>query len=481
MPAPVRVRFAPSPTGYLHVGGLRTALYNYLFARGLGGVFVLRIEDTDRSRYVPGAIERLIGSLRWTGLNFDEGPGVGGPHGPYLQSARLPLYREAADRLVAAGHAYPCFCTAERLEKVRREKQAAKESTRYDRACLALSPADIDARVAAGEPHVMRLRVPDDPEVVVSDLIRGRVAFATDQIDDQVLMKSDGYPTYHLANVVDDHAMMISHVIRGEEWLTSTPKHVLLYRFLGLREPQFAHLPLLLNPDRSKLSKRQGDVAAEDYRDRGYFPEALLNFVAFLGWNPGDEREIFSLDELIRDWSLERVGKSGAVFNLEKLDWYQQAWMRRRPTAQIVEEIRPLLAERGYDRLDDAYVARVVELLRERVAFLHDFPVAGSYFFEDPTEYDPAAVAKRWTPASRGLLEGLLPELSRLSTFDAAALERLVRSCAEEKGLKAADMVHPLRIACTGLGGGPGLYELMDALGPATCERRIKRAIETLR
>ena len=313
----VRVRFAPSPTGYLHVGGLRTALYNFLYARKHHGVFILRIEDTDRTRYVEGAVENLMNTLHWAGLTFDEGPGVGGDCGPYIQSERLAVYREHAEQLVREGKAYYAFDTPEELEEMKAAQEKQRLMPKYDRRALRLTPEEIRRKLADGVPSVIRLKVPDDTSIVLDDTIRGRVEFQSAMIDDQVLLKSDGYPTYHLANVVDDHLMGVTHVIRGEEWLSSTPKHVILYQDFGWTMPEFAHLPLLLNPDRSKLSKRQGDVAVEEYRQKGYLPEALVNFIAFLGWNPGDEREIFSLQELIQEFSLERVGKSGAVFSIE--------------------------------------------------------------------------------------------------------------------------------------------------------------------
>ncbi len=477
---PIRVRFAPSPTGYLHVGSLRTALYNYLFARKLGGTFILRIEDTDRARFVPGATESLIATLAWTGLRYDEGPDVGGPHGPYLQSERTSLYLDAADRLIASGHAYPCFCTPARLEEMRKSQAKAKLDPRYDRTCLHPTPGEVVQKMAAGTPYVIRLRVPDDEIVAVDDLVRGEVEFSTIQIDDQVLLKSDGFPTYHLANVVDDQMMGVTHVIRGEEWLSSTPKHFLLYRFLGYEPPRFAHLPLLLNADRSKLSKRQGDVAAEDFRAQGYYPEALINFVAFLGWNPGDERELFSLDELVEAFSLERVGKSGAIFNGEKLRWFQAAWLRRRSTATLVEELRPLLQEKGWNGDDDDHLGRVIDLMRERIEFIRQVPENAPYFFADPSTYDPATVAKRWTPDSATFLLRLLPRLEALETFDAPSIETVTRSLAEEAGVKIQALVHPLRLAISGVGGGPGLFEMMELLGSETCARRIRRGTETL-
>ncbi len=479
-PTPIRVRYAPSPTGFLHVGGLRTALYTYLYARRGGGRFVLRIEDTDRTRYVEGAVEQMIDSLRWAGLDFDEGPGIGGPHGPYYQSERLDLYRQAADRLVASGHAYPCFCTSERLARMREEQTRAGGTAKYDRHCASIAKDVAARRVASGEPHVIRLRIPDGETIRVDDLIRGRVEIASDLLDDQVLLKSDRFPTYHLAVVVDDHDMEITHVIRGEDWLTSTPKHVLLYRYLGWDLPRFAHLPLLLGTDRSKLSKRQADVAVTDYREQGYFPEALVNFVAFLGWNPGDEREIFSLEDLTRDFSLDRVNKAGAIFNIEKLRWFNQQYMQRLPASRIIAELRPLLARRGWGGFEDSWLARVCDLWRERVTFAAEIIERGAWVFTDPTEYEEAAVKKRWGRGSGALLGRLLPRLESVASFDVASLDSAVSAFAAQGGIAKSDLIHPLRLACTGVGAGPGLYELMEVLGRETCARRIRRAIEAL-
>jgi len=476
----VRVRFAPSPTGYVHVGSLRTALYNYLFARRHGGVFVLRIEDTDQTRYVPGAVEGLLEALQWAGLSYDEGPGVGGPHGPYLQSERLALYHAEVEKLLAAGHAYPCFCTPARLEEMRKAQEKAKAAVKYDRACLGLSAEEIQRRREAGEPMVIRMRVPSRETVVIPDLVRGDVSFDSEIIDDQVLLKSDRFPTYHLANVVDDHDMGITHVIRGEEWLPSTPKHVLLYRMFGWKAPHFAHLPLLLNTDRSKLSKRQGDVAVEDYRKGGYYPDALVNFVAFLGWNPGTEQEIFSLDGLVREFSLERVGKSGAIFNLEKLRWYNQSYIRLRSSEELLAEARPYLAERGWTGFADAYLIRVLQLMQERVWFVREYATAAAYFFEDPTDYDEETRAKRWTPSSAALLTRLIPALEATTDFAHDPIEATFKAFSESEAVKTGEIVHPVRLALSGLGKGPSLYEMMALLGRETCVRRLRRAIEVL-
>jgi glutamyl-tRNA synthetase len=343
-----------------------------------------------------------------------------------------------------------------------------------------LARDEVERRAAAGAPHVVRMRVPDGETIVVHDDIRGDVEFEASALDDQVLLKSDGYPTYHLANVVDDHEMEISHVIRGEEWLPSTPKHVLLYRFFGYESPRFAHLPLLLNPDRSKLSKRQGDVAVEDYRAKGFLPEALINFVALLGWSPGDEREVFSLEELVREFSLERVNKAGAVFNLDKLRWFNQVYIRKMPLDRLLAELRPHLLERGYGGFPDDYHRRVIDLMRERVTFVRDLVSESAWFYVDPEQYEPESVQKRWTVESPRLLRRLLPLLESLPKFEQSALEESVRTFAEREGVKAGDVVHPLRLAASGVGRGPGLYEMLETLGREASLRRIRRALEHL-
>ena len=474
------MRFAPSPTGYLHVGGLRTALYNYLYAKKHNGTFILRIEDTDRTRYVEGAVENLIETLRWAGLDFDEGPMRDGGKGPYVQSERITTYRNHVGKLLADGKAYYAFDTPEELEEMRKEQEKRKLTPKYDRRALTLSPEEIRRKLDSGTPAVVRMKVPDRTTVVFHDLIRGPVEFASEQLDDQVLLKSDGYPTYHLANVVDDHLMGITHVIRGEEWLSSTPKHVLLYRYFGWEMPAFAHLPLLLNPDKSKLSKRQGDVAVEDYRKKGYLPEALVNFVAFLGWNPGDEREIFSREDLVREFSLDRVGKSGAVFNIEKLNWLNAQHLRAKSGAEILAMLRPLLegAAPGESRFSDEYLLRVIEAMRERVTFVGDYLEKAPYFFRAPETYEPDTVRKRWNPASPELLRALLREFSALPDPQPADYEAALVRTAERSAVKKSDLIHPLRLAVSGMGAGPGLYDILAILGKEETIRRITAAIE---
>ncbi len=479
----VRVRFAPSPTGFLHVGGLRTALFNFLFARNSGGKFILRIEDTDRARYVEGAVDNLINTLHWAGLNYDEGPVVGGNFGPYVQSERLAIYKKHIEMLLEKRVAYRCFCTPERLEAMRKEQERQKLQPKYDRTCLNLSENEINDNVAAGKAYVVRMRVPDNVTIKFSDIIRGDVEFSSERVDDQVLLKSDGYPTYHLANVVDDHLMEISHVIRGEEWLSSTPKHVLLYEAFGWDVPKFAHLPLLLNPDRSKLSKRQGDVAVEDYRDKGYLKEALVNFVALLGWNPGDDREIFSLQELENEFSLEKVNKSGAIFNVEKLNWLNFQHLRNKPEDEVLGMLKAHLASAGIDaaQFTDEYLIQVIDAMRERVSFVKDFTEKSPYFFSAPAAYEEATVKKRWKPQSAEYLKKLAEELSALENPSKSDYEEALHRTAAALGVGNGQLIHPLRLAVSGMGEGPGLFDIVNILGKEETLRRINSAIESIK
>ncbi len=476
----VRTRFAPSPTGYLHVGGLRTALYCYLFAKKHNGSFILRIEDTDQSRKVEGAMENLIETLQWAGIEFDEGPGKDGAVGPYIQSQRLPLYKKYAEQLVTEEKAYYCFCTSERLEALRQKQTEAKESYTYDRCCLSIPKEEARTRVANGEQHVIRMNIPTGGEVSFDDVIRGTVTISNKILDDQVLLKSDGFPTYHLAVVVDDHLMHISHVIRGEEWLPSTPKHVLLYQYFGWEVPQFAHLPLLLNPDKSKLSKRQGDVAVEEYRAKGYVSEALINFIAFLGWNPGDEREIFSLEELKHEFTLERVGKSGAIFNVEKLQWLNQQHIRLKSDDELLAIVKPMAVEKGWTQCSDSYIKQVIGIMKERVSFYRDFVNECRYLFEDPKTFDENGRAKNWKPDSPAHLQKLVEKFSSLQEFSAAVVEQVLRVTAEELSIGAGKLIHPLRLAISGVSQGPSLFHLIEILGKEATLRRIQFALQTI-
>lgn len=479
----VRVRFAPSPTGYLHVGGLRTALYNFLFARRNNGKFILRIEDTDRNRYVEGAVEKLIGSLKWCGLEYDEGPDNGGQYGPYMQSERLAIYKEHAQQLVNDGKAYYCFCTPERLETLREEQQRKKlPQTKYDKHCLSLSKQEIQEKLSSGMSHVIRLNVKSNQKIIFDDIIRGRIEFDSNNVDDQVLIKGDGYPTYHLANVVDDHLMEISHVIRGEEWLSSTPKHVLLYNFFGWEKPQFAHLPLLLNPDRSKLSKRQGDVAVEDYQAKGFLKEALANFVALLGWNAGDDKEFYYMNELIQEFSLEKVNKSGAVFDLEKLNWLNSEHLRKKSNDELLQMLRVeiLNSQFAIHNYPDEYLLLVIEAMKERVSFVHEYLTKSPYFFERPREYELASVEKNWKADTPSHMTKLSEKFSELQNTAKEDFENALKELATELNIGAGKLIHPLRLAVSGMSTGPGVYDILVILGKDEVSMRIKNAIEKI-
>lgn len=476
----IRTRYAPSPTGFLHIGGLRTALYDYLFAKKHGGKFILRIEDTDQNRLTEGALENLIATLKWAGLEFDEGPLVGGQYGPYIQSECLDRYKKHADQLIEQGNAYYCFCSSERLELLRQQQTAAKIPTGYDRHCRDLDPQEAIKRVAAGENHVIRMKVPLDGEISFNDLIRGIVTIAYKNVDDQVIIKSDGFPTYHLAATVDDHHMKISHIFRGEEWLSSTPKHILLYKYFGWEMPQIAHLPLILNPDRSKLSKRQGDVAVEDYREKGYLKEAILNFIALLGWNPGDTREIFSLQELINEFSIERVGKAGAVFDVEKLKWMNEQHLRAMSDDKLLELVQPILQEKHWGHFSDAFLKHVFNLMRERATFPQDFVEKCSYFYKNPHTFDEAAKAKCWTTETGKYMSELLKRYQNLSTFDSLSIETELRKEATNLNISPGKLIHPLRLALTGVSIGPSLFHLMEVLGKDVVLERLEFAISHL-
>ncbi len=497
----VVTRFPPSPTGYLHVGGLRTALYAYLFARQNKGRILLRIEDTDQKREVEGAEENLIRTLAWADLEFDEGPHVGGPHGPYRQSERLEHYQFFAAELVKKDKAYLCFCTAERLENLRKKQEASKLPTMYDGYCRALTKGEIAEKLKAGASHVIRLKVPKDELVIFDDVVRGRVKVATRTIDDQVLLKSDGFPTYHLANVVDDHLMEVTHVIRGEEWLPSTPKHILLYQSFDWMLPIFAHLPLILNPDRSKLSKRQGDVAVEDYMKKGFEKEELLNFIAFLGWNPGGTREIYSKEEMVEVFDLTKVQKAGAVFNPEKLHWFRGVW-RQRKLKQKAEELKiPLKVQEtkqgGFAMSieEDAHRLRFAQLLLPWVkAFLPEqyeknpeFLLRALYIVKDKVIQDPEKVEEfigcYFSPPAlqvslllnekmsvdvalaASVLKDTISTLSDLSSWKESDLREALTALIQKKGLKNGQVLWPIRVAMTRSEFSPGAFESAWVLG----------------
>lgn len=500
----VRVRFAPSPTGPLHMGGVRTALYNYLFAKKNNGSFILRIEDTDQTRFVPGAEDYIIESLKWCGIVPDEGQSFGGDHGPYRQSDRKHLYRKYADELVSNGHAYIAFDTPEELEDVRdRAKQAGVASWQYNnitrssmKNTLTLSADEVKSRLGAGEPYVIRMQMPRNEDIRVQDRIRGWVVVNSNQLDDKVLYKSDGMPTYHLANIVDDHLMEITHVIRGEEWLPSAPLHVLLYRAFGWDAPEFSHLPLLLKPDgNGKLSKRDGDRlgfpvfplewkdpqtgdVASGYRENGYFPGAFINMLSLLGWNPGTNQEIFSLDELVDTFTLDRVGKSGSKFDPDKARWFNQHYLRMQPNRELAELLLPLLDAKGI-RTDLDYAERVVELLKERAVFVKDM-LEGVYLFERPVEYDEKTVRKKWKENTGGVLTELTEVFKEMGVFESANIESAFKSFLEQKELGLGGVMPNLRLVLTGQGSGPSLFDICELLGREEVNNRIEIGIRNL-
>ena len=481
---PVRVRFAPSPTGRLHIGGLRTALYNYLFARKHDGDFVLRIEDTDQARYEPGAEDDIREALAWVGLEYDEGPEEGGEFAPYRQSERSDLYREYAERLIEAGRAYYAFDTEAELEEMRKEHGAYDVTTRrHMRNSLTLSDDEVE-RLLEEEDFVVRLKVPRQASVHFDDVIRGGVSFDASEVDDQVLLKSDGMPTYHLANIVDDHLMDISHVIRGEEWLSSTPKHVLMYEALGWEPPVFAHLPLILSPNGGKLSKRDANqlgipVYVGDYRKDGYEPAALLNFLALLGWGPGTDEELFSLDEMTQAFSLDRVGASGVQFDIDKLRWVNEHYVRALSIDELAEKARPYVEAEGHE-VSDERLRTICELVQDRIQVVPEVATDNRYFFEDPEEYEEAGVEKRWKEESADLLLAYADRLEEVDTFDTDTVETELRDLADEKGVGAGAIIHPARLAVSGRSYGPGVFGLLAAVGKEACLRRMRRAAETL-
>lgn len=473
----VRVRFAPSPTGYLHVGGLRTALYNYLLARRHGGKFLLRIEDTDRNRLVPDAVDNILLNLAWAGISPDEGAGCKpeGDLGPYVQSERLSIYRRYADELLEKGLAYRCFATAEELAEMRATHGG------YDKRYRDFDVHEGMRRAQSGEPHVIRMKVPADETLVVDDLVRGPVKFDSNLVDDQVILKSDGFPTYHLAAVVDDHEMQITHVIRGEEWLTSTPKHLLLYRFFGWEPPRFAHLPLVVNMQGKKLSKRDGDVSVDEYREQGYLPAGLLNFLALLGWSNGDNREIWSVEEMSQVFALERVQPSPAVFDFDKLKHINQQHLFALSNEAIADLLPPFFARACVPLPPRDYLVQVVGLMKQRCVLLPDFVENARYFYADPESYDSATVSKRWTADSPELCLAYAEALEPLEVWESAALDATLRQLADAKGLKPAALIHPVRLAVSGVGGGPGLFEMLEVLGKEVCLRRLRAAAAGLK
>jgi len=504
-----RVRFAPSPTGPLHMGGVRTALFNYLFAKRHGGKMILRIEDTDQTRFVPGAEDYIKESLAWTGIEFDEGTGGQGKFGPYKQSERKDIYTRYIQELIDNGKAYYAFDTSESLDKIRKEYEARGERFMYNYATrnqldnsLAMSPEETKEKLASGAPYVVRFKIPENQEVVMNDIIRGKVVVNSNTLDDKVLMKSDGLPTYHLANIVDDHLMQISHVIRGEEWLPSLPLHYLLYEAFGWEKPQFAHLPLIMKPvGKGKLSKRDGakmgfpvfpmewkdpktgEIYA-GYREDGYFPESFVNLLALLGWNPGTEQEIFTMDELIQIFDLERVNKSGAKFDPEKAKWFQHQHLQRKSLDELVDLFIPLLQEKlGYTIEGKAirdYSKKVIELLKERATFVKDFWNQGNFFFVAPSEYAPKAVKKQWKEQTPDLMLEVIEVLQNIDDFTAGNIKEKLSEWITGKEIGFGKVMQPLRLSLVGDLKGPDLFVIMEMLGKDEVIKRIQTAVEKI-
>ena len=471
----IKVRFAPSPTGFLHVGGLRTAFFNFLYAKKVGGKIVLRIEDTDQMRKVKNAVENLISTFESLKIQYDEGPVQGGDYGPYYQSERLSIYNEHIKRLLENKTAYPCFCSAERLEEFRIKQAESKQTIKYDRHCLKLDPYKAKNKMKM-DSHVIRMKVPDEKKVVFYDVVRECVVIHCEEIDDQVLIKSDGYPTYHFANVVDDHLMGITHVIRGEEWLPSTPKHVLLYQFLNWKLPKFIHLPLLLNPDKTKLSKRQGDVAVKDYLEKGFLPETLINFVALLGWHPKDDREIFSLDELEKEFSLKRVHKSGAVFDIEKLNWMNGQYLKNLPVETVMRYAKPFFLSTGLDVSDTRKFEAVVENARKRVNTIPEMIDHSTPFYTE-LEFTDDDIKLLKNETSQKVLKFISKKLSVQTSWTEAEIKSLVNETAEFTGINGKDLYSPLRLSLFGSPQGPDISLLIDILGVHESTNRLKQHI----
>jgi len=500
----VRVRFAPSPTGPLHIGGVRTAIYNYLFAKKHGGTFILRIEDTDQTRYVPGAEAYIIEALEWLGLYTDEGPSRGGEYGPYRQSERKDMYAQYAQQLVDSGWAYFAFDSSEELAALRLEAEAAKGKFVYNHTSrgalnnsLTLSEEEVSARLASGAPYVIRFKMPNE-SLHFNDIVRADMTVDTGLLDDKILMKGDGMPTYHLANIVDDHLMEITHVIRGEEWLPSLPLHLLLYRAFGWTAPLFAHLPLILKPvGKGKLSKRDGDKlgfpvfplewtdpstqqVSAGYREDGYFQEAVLNMLAMLGWNEGNDRELYHLDELITAFSLERVSKSGAKFDPQKTRWFNCEYLRQKTTEELVKAFTKVLATKGIETTRPAMVTTIVETLKERATFVEDLWTEGSFYFEAPTEYNAKAAKKQWKEQTPVLMEELCTVLQEAPDFSPEPLSTVVKAWIVAKEVGFGKVMQPLRLSLVGASKGPDIFDIACMLGRDESILRIRNAIATL-
>lgn len=482
----VRVRFAPSPTGYLHIGGARTALFNWLFARKMGGKLILRIEDTDTERLKEDSVSQILTSLKWLGLNWDEGPEAGGECGPYYQSERRELYSKYAQQLLDEGKAYYCFCTSADLEAEREKQRAAKQPFRYARTCRDLDPEVAKARAAAGEPYSVRIKIPTEGSITVHDLIHGDVTFNMDQFDDFVIVKSNGMPTYNFAVVVDDHLMGMTHVLRAEEHLSNTPKQLLIYEALGFEPPKFGHMPMILAPDRSKLSKRHGATSVEEFRAQGYLPEAIINYLTLLGWGPGDEREIFTLEETVKLFELEQMSKKAAVYDTKKLTWMNGQYLSELPLEKILPEaetffIKDGLVTKEWLAENKEYFAKLVDTVRVRVKTLQEVADASAYFFKDVEAYDEKGVAKHFKPEAAELLEKCIAALEADEVFDLTSTEAIYNKIAADNGLALGKVIHPTRLALTGRTVSPGMFDVMVLLGKEKTLARMRKAVEYIK
>ncbi|WP_405380086.1 glutamate--tRNA ligase [Phascolarctobacterium sp.] len=482
----VRVRFAPSPTGYLHIGGARTALFNWLFAHKMGGKLILRIEDTDIERLKEDSVSQILTSLKWLGITWDEGPEVGGDYGPYYQSQRFDIYKKYVDQLVAEGKAYYCFCTPEDLEAAREKQRAAKQPFRYARTCRDLSKEEVEARIASGAKYSVRLKIPAEGSITVHDLIHGDVTFNMDQFDDFVIMKSNGIPTYNFAVCIDDHLMGMTHVLRAEEHLSNTPKQLLVYEAFGWEPPKFGHMSMILAPDRSKLSKRHGATSVEEFRSQGYLAEAIVNYLTLLGWGPGDERELFTLEETVKLFQLEQMSKKAAIYDTKKLTWMNGQYLSELPLEKILPEVKPFFIKDGF--VDEAwfdthaeYFAKLVDVVRVRVKTLQEVADASSYFFQDVTSYDEKGVAKHFKPESVALLEQCIAAIEADDVYDLASTEAAYNKIAADNNLALGKVIHPTRLALTGRTVSPGMFDVMVLLGKERTLERLHKAVEYIK
>lgn len=468
----IRVRFAPSPTGYLHIGGARTALYNWLFVKALKGVFILRIEDTDRTRSTEEAVKAILDGLEWLGIEWDEGPGVGGDFGPYFQTQRLNIYKEWSARLLKEDKAYYCFCTPEELAEQRRIAAEKKEAPKYNAKCRKLSKAEAEKQLKAGKVPVIRFRLPETGVTKVHDLIRGEVNFENEVLDDFVIIKSDGFPTYNFAAVVDDHLMKVTHVIRGDDHLSNTPRQILLYQAFGLTPPKFAHIPMIMGPDKARLSKRHGATSVIEYKDLGYLPEAMVNYIARLGWGFKDQ-EIFSRQELVEKFSLEKVQKTSAVFDVNKLNWLNSHYIKGLSAESLNSHVMPFI-EKAYPGTDRAYAEKVIKCLHDRLKTFVEIVPLSEYFFNDDFTVDPEAKAKYLDkPGAKEIVSKLREKLSKVNTFNKESLEPVFKGLAEELKVKLGEIIHPTRALLTGRAESPGIYDVLEVLGKVRTLKRL--------